>query len=61
MIQSKYIKDILKTFGKDESRLVVTIMVIRCKLSKEDTTSKVNETLYISMIRKLQLCCTQST
>lgn len=51
--QSKYIKEILKTFGMDESRLYGTPMVIGCKLSKEDNTNEVNETLYRSMIGKL--------
>lgn len=51
--QSKYIKEILKTFGMEDSRHVGTPMVIDCKLSKEDDSKEVNETLYRSMIRKL--------
>ena len=43
--QSKYVKEILKTFGMENSKLVSTPMVIVHKLSKNDDSSKVNQTL----------------
>ena len=52
--QSKYIKEVLKTFGLEDSKLVSTPMVIALKLSKNDDSGKVNQTLYRSMIGKLQ-------
>ena len=52
--QSKYIKEILKTFGLEDSKPVSTTMVTALKLSKNDESTKVNQTLYISMIGKLQ-------
>ena len=51
--QSKYIKDILKTFGLEDSKLVSTPMVIEHKLSKNDESTKVNQTMYRSMIGML--------
>ena len=51
--QSKYIKEILKTFGLEDSKLVSTPMVIGHKLSKNDDSAEVNQTLYMSMIGKL--------
>ena len=51
---SKYVKEILKTFGLDNSKLVSTPMVIGNKLSKNDDSTEVNQTLYMSMIGKLQ-------
>ena len=52
--QSKYVKKILKKFGVKDSKLVSTPMVTRHKLSKNDDSSYVNQTLYKSMIGKLQ-------
>ena len=52
--QSKYIKEILKTFGMEDSRLVSTPMSTRYKLSKNDDSTDVNQTLYQSMIEKMQ-------
>ena len=48
--QSKYVKEILKTFGLDDSKVVSTPMVTTLKLSKNDDLAKVNQTLYRSMI-----------
>ena len=45
--QSKYVKEILKTFGMKDSKLVSRPMVIGHKLSKNDESSEVNQTLYI--------------
>ena len=52
--QSKYVKEILKTFRMEDAKLVSKPMVTRHKLSKNDESPKVNQTLYRSMIGKLQ-------
>ena len=52
--QSKYIKEVLKTFGLEDFKPVSTPMVTSLKLSKNDESSKVNQTLYKYMIGKLQ-------
>lgn len=44
----------MKTFGLEDSKLVSTPMVIGHKLSKNDDSAEVNQTLYRSMIEKLQ-------
>ena len=51
--QSKYIKKILKTFGLEDSKPVSTPMATRHKLSKNDESAEVNQTMYRSMIEKL--------
>ena len=51
--QSKYVKEILKTFGLGDSNLVSTPMVKTHKLTKNDDSVEVNQTLYRSMIGKL--------
>lgn len=51
--QSKYV-EIIKTFGLEDSKPVSTPMVIGHKLSKNDDLTEVNQTLYMSMIGKLQ-------
>ena len=48
--QSKYIKEILKTFGMEDSRPDSIPMAIGHKLSKNDDSTDVNQTLYRSMI-----------
>ena len=52
--QSKYVKEILIFFGLEDSKPVSTSMVTEHKLSKNDDSTKVNQTLYSSMIGKLQ-------
>ena len=42
--QSKYIKEILKTFGLEDSKPVNTPMITRHKLSKNDESAEVNQT-----------------
>ena len=44
----------MKTFGLEDSKLVSTPIVIRLKLSKNDDSAELNETLHRSMIDKLQ-------
>ena len=51
--QLKYIKYILKTFGLEDSKSVSTPMIIVHKLSKNDESAEVNQTMYRSMIGKL--------
>lgn len=53
MTQTNYVMGILKTFRMNESRPIGTPMVTGYKFSKEDTTTKVNETHYRSIIYKL--------
>ena len=54
IIQWKHWKEILKKFGLEDSKLVSTSMMIGHKLSKNDDSTDVNQTLYRSMIGKLQ-------
>ena len=51
--QSKYIKEILKKFGMEDSRLVGTPMSTRHNLSKDDDLKEADHTTYRSMIGKL--------
>lgn len=51
--QSKYVKEVLKTFGMEDSKPVGTPMVTGCKLTKEDDSALVDEKEYRSMIGKL--------
>lgn len=51
--QSKYVKEVLKTFGTSDYKPIGTPMVAGCKLSKEDESKFVDEKDYRSMIRKL--------
>lgn len=50
--QSKYVKEVLKTFGMEESKPVGTPMVTGYKMTKEDDSALVNEE-YWSMIGNL--------
>ena len=52
--QSKYIRETLKTFGLEDSKPVSIPMVTTHKLSKNDDSTEVNQTLYRSNIGKLQ-------
>lgn len=51
--QSKYVKEVLKTFGMEDNKPAGTPMMTGCKLSKEDDSTLVNEKEYQSMICKL--------
>ena len=53
MTQSNYIEEILKRFGLEDSKPISAPMVIGHKLSKNDESAKVNQTMYRSMIGKL--------
>jgi len=48
--QSKYMKELLKKFGMEDSNPVGTPMVTGCKLSKDDDSPKENKKRYRSMI-----------
>ena len=52
--QSKYIREILKKFGLEDSKPVSTLMATGHKLTKNDESAEVNQTMYRSMIGKLQ-------
>jgi len=52
--QSKYVKEILKKFGIEDSKLVGIPMCIGLKLTNDDDSKEVDHTLYRSMIEKLQ-------
>ena len=52
--QSKYIKEILKKFGMEDSTPVQTLMSTEHKLSKDDDSKAIDQTTYRSMIEKLQ-------
>ena len=51
--QSKYIKEILKKFGMEDSRPVGTPMSTGHKLSKNDDSKVLDQTTYRSMIGEL--------
>src|SRR5271156_2092708 len=51
--QSKYVKEILKTFQMDDCKPICTPMITGRKLSKDDDSTVVDKTLYKSMIGKL--------
>ena len=46
--QSKYIKEILKKFEMEDSRLVGMLMSTRHKLTKNDESKEVDQTLWQS-------------
>jgi len=51
--QIKYLKQILKKCGMEDSKLVCTPMVIGCSLSSNDESPTVNQPTYIYMIGSL--------
>ena len=51
--QTKYIKDMLKKFKMEDSKLVGTHMVTGCKLSKDDEYLEVDHTMFRSTIGSL--------
>ena len=52
--QSKYIKEILKKIGMEDSKLVGNPICTRLKLTKDDYSKEVDQTLYRSMTGKLK-------
>jgi hypothetical protein len=51
--QEKYLRVMLKRFQMEDSKPVGTPMVTRCKLSKDDDSSNVDQSSYRSMIGSL--------
>ena len=51
--QSKYIKDMLKKFKMEDSKIVGTPMITGCNLSKDDESLEVDHTMFRSMIGNL--------
>jgi len=53
IFQSKYVEELLKFFGMDDSKPMSTPMITKCKLSKDDDSPKEDQKRYRSMIRGL--------
>ena len=51
--QTKYLKQILKKYGTEDSKLVCTPMVIGCSLSTNDESAATHQPTYRSMIGSL--------
>jgi hypothetical protein len=51
--QSKYVKEMLKKFQMEDCKPMSTPMVTGCKLSLDDDSPKVDQTMYRSMIGSL--------
>eukprot|EP00253_Pinus_taeda_P019730 PITA_19730 len=51
--QTKYLKQILKKYGMEDSKPVCTPMVIGCSLSENDESATVHQPIYRSMIGSL--------
>lgn len=51
--QIKYVKEILKTFTMEDCKPVSTPMKTSCKLTKDDMSPSVDQTMYMSMIGSL--------
>eukprot|EP00253_Pinus_taeda_P015662 PITA_15662 len=50
LLQTKYLKQILKKYGMEDSKPICTPMVARCSLSSNDESLAVNQPTYRSMI-----------
>jgi len=51
--QIKYVKELLKKFTMEECKPISTPMKSGCKLSKDDKSSSVDQTIYRLIIRSL--------
>ena len=51
--QTKYLKQILKRYGMEDSKLVCTPMVTGCSLNSNDESATVHQPTYRSMIGSL--------
>jgi hypothetical protein len=51
--QTKYIREMLKRFGMEDCKLVITPMQINCKLIKDDDSKSTDQKQYRSMIENL--------
>eukprot|EP00253_Pinus_taeda_P001972 PITA_01972 len=53
LLQTKYLKQILKKYSMEESKLVCTPMVTGCSLNSNDESTAIHQPTYISMIGSL--------
>jgi hypothetical protein len=51
--QTKYIREMLKRFGMEDCKLVITPMQTSCKLRKNDDSKSTDQRQYMSMIGSL--------
>jgi hypothetical protein len=51
--QTKYIREMLKRFGMEDCKPVITPMQTSCKLSKDDNSKSTDQRQYRSMIGSL--------
>jgi hypothetical protein len=51
--QTKYIREMLKRFGMEDCKLVISPMQTNCKLSKDDDSNSTDQRQYRSMIGSL--------
>jgi hypothetical protein len=51
--QTKYIREILKRFGMEDCKPIITPMQTSCKLSKNDNSKSIDKRQYRSMIGSL--------
>jgi hypothetical protein len=51
--QTNYIREMLKRFGMEDCKLVITPMQTSCKLRKDDDSRSTNQRQYRSMIGSL--------
>jgi hypothetical protein len=51
--QTKYIKEMIKRFGMEDCKPVITTMQTSCKLSKDDDSKSTDQRQYRSMIGNL--------
>jgi hypothetical protein len=54
--QTKYIREMLKRFGMEDCKPVITPMQTNCKLSKDDDSKSTDQRQYRSMIGKPTIC-----
>jgi hypothetical protein len=59
--QTKYIKEMLKRFGMEDCKPVITPMQTSCKLSKDDDSKSTDQRQYRSMIGSLLYVTTSET
>ena len=53
IFHAKYVKEMLKKFKVEDCKPVLTLMLIGCKLSIDDSSKELDQRLYISMIGSL--------
>jgi hypothetical protein len=51
--QTKYIREMLKSFGMEDCKPVITPMQTSCKLSKDNDSKSTDQRQYMSMIGNL--------